>query len=110
MYRSQFRKIGPYDWFCGPGSHIDLELHAANHTARVVGRTMVGLVAAKRHLRLNLTGVCEKEKIFLLDAPYRSRDCSARQLAQNSAGWYSGSNQIKSNHFYCHITTAQVPW
>ncbi len=21
-----------------------------------------------------------------------------------------GSNQIKSNHFYCHITTAQVPW
>ncbi len=22
----------------------------------------------------------------------------------------SRSNQIKSNHFYCHITTAQVPW
>ncbi len=22
----------------------------------------------------------------------------------------SKSNQIKSNHFYCHITTAQVPW
>ncbi len=22
----------------------------------------------------------------------------------------SESNQIKSNHFYCHITTAQVPW
>ncbi len=22
----------------------------------------------------------------------------------------NGSNQIKSNHFYCHITTAQVPW
>ncbi len=20
------------------------------------------------------------------------------------------SNQITSNHFYCHITTAQVPW
>ncbi len=20
------------------------------------------------------------------------------------------SYQIKSNHFYCHITTAQVPW
>ncbi len=20
------------------------------------------------------------------------------------------TNQIKSNHFYCHITTAQVPW
>ncbi len=23
---------------------------------------------------------------------------------------YYKSNQIKSNHFYCHITTAQVPW
>ncbi len=22
MYKSQFRKIDPYDWFCGPGSHI----------------------------------------------------------------------------------------
>ncbi len=22
MYTSQFRKIDPYDWFCGPGSHI----------------------------------------------------------------------------------------
>ncbi len=24
--------------------------------------------------------------------------------------WGRLSNQIKSNHFYCHITTAQVPW
>ncbi len=23
---------------------------------------------------------------------------------------YNNTNQIKSNHFYCHITTAQVPW
>ncbi len=23
---------------------------------------------------------------------------------------FSPRNQIKSNHFYCHITTAQVPW
>ncbi len=22
MYKSQFRKIDPYDWFCGPVSHI----------------------------------------------------------------------------------------
>ncbi len=22
MYESQFRKTDPYDWFCGPGSHI----------------------------------------------------------------------------------------
>ncbi len=24
--------------------------------------------------------------------------------------WDLTLNQIKSNHFYCHITTAQVPW
>ncbi len=22
MYKSQFRKMDPYDWFCAPGSHI----------------------------------------------------------------------------------------
>ncbi len=22
MYKSQFRQIDPYDWFCGPGSFI----------------------------------------------------------------------------------------
>ncbi len=22
MYKSQFKKIDPYDWFCGPGSHM----------------------------------------------------------------------------------------
>ncbi len=24
MYKYQFRKIEPYDWFCGPGSHLSL--------------------------------------------------------------------------------------
>ncbi len=24
MYKSQFQKIDPYDWFCGPGSQIYL--------------------------------------------------------------------------------------
>ncbi len=27
-----------------------------------------------------------------------------------AADAFHGWNQIKSNHFYCHITTAQVPW
>ncbi len=22
MYKSQFQKNDPYDWFCGPGSHM----------------------------------------------------------------------------------------
>ncbi len=47
----------------------DLALSATKHTARVVGRSMVGSVAAERHLWLNLTEIREKEKVFLLDAP-----------------------------------------
>ncbi len=27
MYKSQFQEIDPYDWFCGPGSHIELLLY-----------------------------------------------------------------------------------
>ncbi len=26
MYKSQFPKIDPYEWFCGPGSHMELSL------------------------------------------------------------------------------------
>ncbi len=25
MYKSQFQKLDPYDWFCGPGSHFRKE-------------------------------------------------------------------------------------
>ncbi len=28
MYKSQYRKIDPYDWFCGPGSQIVIILIA----------------------------------------------------------------------------------
>ncbi len=45
---------------------MDLELRAANYTARVVGRTMVGLVAAKRHLRLNLRKYVRRRTFFSL--------------------------------------------
>ncbi len=47
----------------------DLALRATKHTARTVGRSMAGSVAAERHLWLNLTEIREKEKVFLLDAP-----------------------------------------
>ncbi len=46
----------------------DLALRATKLTARAVGRSMVGSVAAERHLWLNLTEIREKEKVFLLDA------------------------------------------
>ncbi len=41
----------------------------SKHTARAVGRSMAGSVAAERHLWLNLTEIREKEKVFFLDAP-----------------------------------------
>ncbi len=47
----------------------DLALRATKHTARAVGRSMAGSVAAEHHLWLNLTEIREKEKVFLLDAP-----------------------------------------
>ncbi len=47
----------------------DLALRATKHTARAVGRSMAGSVAAERHLWLNPTEIREKEKVFLLDAP-----------------------------------------
>ncbi len=47
----------------------DLALRATKHTARTVGRSMAGSVAAEHHLGLNLTEIREKEKVFLLDAP-----------------------------------------
>ncbi len=46
-----------------------LALRATKHTARAVGRSMAALVAAERHLWLNLTDIREREKVFLMDAP-----------------------------------------
>lgn len=47
----------------------DLALRATKHTARAVGRSMAGAVAAERHLWLNLTEIRDRDKVFLLDAP-----------------------------------------
>ncbi len=50
----------------------DFTLRATKHTARAVGRSMAGSVAAERHLWLNLMEIWEKENVFLLDAPHLS--------------------------------------
>ncbi len=47
----------------------DLALRATKHTARAVGRSVAGSVAAECNLWLNLTEIREKEKVFLLDEP-----------------------------------------
>lgn len=47
----------------------DLSLRVTKETARAVGRSMSAMVATERHLWLNLSGIKEKDKVFLLDAP-----------------------------------------
>ncbi len=41
-----------------------------------------------------------------IPAPRPPWSCTVSVLV----GSLGGTHQIKSNHFYCHITTAQVPW
>ena len=47
----------------------DLSLRATKEMARAIGRSMAALAATERHLWLNLSGIKEKDKSFLLDAP-----------------------------------------
>lgn len=47
----------------------DLFLWATKETASSIGRSMAALVATERHLWLNLSGINEKDKAFLIDAP-----------------------------------------
>ncbi|KAK3528509.1 hypothetical protein QTP70_000903 [Hemibagrus guttatus] len=43
-------------------------IHALKQVACAIGRSMAALVATERHLWLNLTGIKDKDKSFLLDA------------------------------------------
>ncbi len=54
---------------------------ATKRTARAVGRSMTGSVAAEHHLWLNLTEIGEKEKVFLLNAPISQSGSSASGAA-----------------------------
>ncbi len=47
----------------------DLALRVTKETARAIGRSMVALVAAERHLWLTLSDMKEKDRVFLMDAP-----------------------------------------
>ncbi|KAI2655571.1 Transposon Ty3-I Gag-Pol polyprotein [Labeo rohita] len=47
----------------------DLSLRATKQTARAIGRSMAAMVSTERHLWLNLTGIKERDRSFLLDAP-----------------------------------------
>ncbi len=73
----------------------DLALRATKHTARAVGRSMAGSVAAERHLWLNLTEIREKEKVFLLDVPSRNLGYLERRSPPTTtqAGWPEAARQ-----------------
>ncbi|CAM4674709.1 unnamed protein product [Leuciscus chuanchicus] len=48
---------------------VGLSLRATKETAPAIGRSMVALVATERHLWLNLSGIGDKDRACLLDAP-----------------------------------------
>ncbi|ROI15915.1 hypothetical protein DPX16_21618 [Anabarilius grahami] len=56
----------------------DLALRATKHTACSIGCSMAGSVAAERYLWLNLTEICDKEKVFLMDAPISQSESTPR--------------------------------
>lgn len=47
----------------------DLSLHATKQTARANGRSMPAMVSMERHLWLNLMGIKDRDRAFLLDVP-----------------------------------------
>lgn len=47
----------------------DLALRATKKAARAISCSLAALVTTERHLWLNLLGLKEKERSFLLDAP-----------------------------------------
>lgn len=47
----------------------DLSLHITKETHRAISHSMAALVVTERHLWLNLSGIREKDKMFLLHAP-----------------------------------------
>ncbi len=81
IYPFALRRL-PTVELCSPCGEVPWSITAVNrrardsslrrvtkHTARAVGHSMAGSVAAERHLWLILTEIREKEKVFLLDAP-----------------------------------------
>ncbi|XP_016347737.1 uncharacterized protein LOC107693005 [Sinocyclocheilus anshuiensis] len=47
----------------------DLALRATKQAACAIGRSLAALIVTEKHLWLNLSGLKEKERTFLLDAP-----------------------------------------
>ncbi len=47
----------------------DLALHETKQAARAIGCSLVALIVTERHLWLNLSGLTEKDRSFVLDAP-----------------------------------------
>ncbi len=78
MYKSQFRKIDTYDWFCAPGSHINfivrlLSLKSFLHNSMFVAYS---LQTDKTQFTVDIW--CTKEcfsftqlNLFVIKSPYR---------------------------------------
>ncbi|KAL0170944.1 hypothetical protein M9458_035540, partial [Cirrhinus mrigala] len=58
----------------------DLSLRTTKQASCSIARSMAAMVAAERHLWLNLTGIKDMDKIFLLDAPVSSSGLFANSV------------------------------
>lgn len=50
-------------------SHLSLFSREEGQSSAAIGRSLAAMVATEGHLWVNLAGIGEKEKAFLLDAP-----------------------------------------
>ncbi len=76
----------------------DLALRATKHTARAVGRSMDGSVAAEHHLWLNLIEICEKD-VFLVDAPISQSELFREAVSSVVEYRVSRSGETVVDHF-----------
>ncbi len=51
MYKSQFQKITPYDWFCGPGSQIHIVYAASVNGVNLISYETSLIPAAEQLYR-----------------------------------------------------------
>ncbi|ROL46624.1 hypothetical protein DPX16_7464 [Anabarilius grahami] len=59
----------------------DLSLCETKQMARAIGRSMGALVTTERHLWLNLTGIKDRDRVFMRNAPISPSDPSSASEA-----------------------------
>ncbi len=64
MYTSQLKKIYPYDWFCGPGSHFTYEYPFCKNTGQFI--VAIPLVGFKNLLKNYISIILKTINVILI--------------------------------------------